>query len=57
MELCSDEVKKKIEGFLKMSADRLEGKVRNAFRVVEEEVPVMKKVLAYLKKSSGKSEL
>lgn len=57
MELCSDEVKKKIEGFLKMSADRLEGKVRNAFRVVEEEVPVMTKVLAYLKKSSGKSEL
>eukprot|EP00440_Ansanella_granifera_P043850 gb/GFBE01047518.1/.p1 GENE.gb/GFBE01047518.1/~~gb/GFBE01047518.1/.p1 ORF type:complete len:128 (+),score=51.47 gb/GFBE01047518.1/:1-384(+) len=55
MELCDDATKKKIEGFMAMSADRLEGKVRNAIRIVEEEVPVMKKVLAHLKK--GKSEL
>jgi len=55
MELCDDATKKKIEGFMAMSADRLEGKVRNAFRILEEEVPVMKKVLGHMKK--GKSEL
>ena len=32
MELCDDATKKKIEGFMAMSADRLEGKVRNAIR-------------------------
>mmetsp|Transcript_18752 Transcript_18752/g.32940 ORF Transcript_18752/g.32940 Transcript_18752/m.32940 type:complete len:128 (+) Transcript_18752:234-617(+) len=55
MELCDDATKKKIEGFMAMTKDRLEGKVRNAHRILEEEVPVMKKVLAHMKK--GKSEL
>merc|ERR1719160_1295946 len=53
MDLCPEDKKKKLEGFLKMSSDRLEGKVRNAIRIVEEEVPLMKKVLAYLKKQKG----
>ena len=48
-------MKKKIEGYLAMSADRLEGKIRNSIRIVEEEVPIMKKVMAHMKKS--KSEL
>mmetsp|Transcript_42016 Transcript_42016/g.75470 ORF Transcript_42016/g.75470 Transcript_42016/m.75470 type:complete len:129 (-) Transcript_42016:91-477(-) len=56
MELCSEDVKKKIEGFMAMSADRLTGKVRNAHRILEEEVPVMKKVLAHMKKTA-KGEL
>mmetsp|Transcript_36820 Transcript_36820/g.86440 ORF Transcript_36820/g.86440 Transcript_36820/m.86440 type:complete len:128 (+) Transcript_36820:252-635(+) len=55
MDLCGDEMKKKIEGYLAMSADRLEGKIRNAIRIVEEEVPIMKKVFAHMKKA--KTEL
>ncbi|CAE8658115.1 unnamed protein product [Polarella glacialis] len=55
LDLCSAEVKKKMEGFMAMTADRLQGKIRNAERIVEEEVPHMKKVLAHLQK--GKSEL
>ena len=53
MDLCSAEVKKKLETFLGMSLDRLEGKARNAVRVVEEEVPLMKKVIAHMKKAKG----
>ncbi|CAJ1413208.1 unnamed protein product, partial [Effrenium voratum] len=55
LDLCSAEVKKKVESFMAMSLDRLEGKIRNSIRIVEEEVPIMKKVAAHLKKS--KSEL
>mmetsp|Transcript_54001 Transcript_54001/g.108480 ORF Transcript_54001/g.108480 Transcript_54001/m.108480 type:complete len:128 (-) Transcript_54001:313-696(-) len=55
LDLCSADVKTKIEGFMKMTADRLEGKIRNALKVVAEEVPLMKKVLAHQGKS--KSEL
>jgi len=51
LDLCSDEIRKKIEDYLKMSADRIEGKIRNAIRIVEEDVPVMKKVMAHKKKS------
>merc|ERR1712054_205310 len=45
MDLCSEAVKAKIETFMKMSAGRLEGRMRNAARVVQEDVPLMKKVL------------
>merc|ERR1712045_746398 len=55
MDLCSAEMKTKIEGYLKMSVERMEGKIRNAKKIIEEEAPVMKKVMAYLKKE--KSEL
>ena len=54
MDLRSAEMKK-IEGYLAMTPDRLEGKIRNAIRIVDEEVPIMKKVAAHQKK--GKSEL
>mmetsp|Transcript_362 Transcript_362/g.840 ORF Transcript_362/g.840 Transcript_362/m.840 type:complete len:136 (-) Transcript_362:104-511(-) len=55
MDLCDDATKKKIEGYLKMSVDRMEGKIRNAKKLLEEEAPIMHKVIAHLKKS--KSEL
>merc|ERR1711920_257269 len=55
LDLCNDKTKKKVEDYMKMTADRLEGKIRNAERVVEEDVPVMKKVIAHLNK--GKKEL
>jgi len=58
LDLCSAEVKAKLEKFMAMSAGKLEGKVRNALKVVAEEVPLMKKVLAFMQKDgSGKSEL
>merc|ERR1719356_2079874 len=47
LDLCPDEVKAKLEKFMTMSAGKLEGKVRNALKVVAEEVPLMKKVLAF----------
>jgi len=56
LDLCSDGDKARFETFMKMSAGKLEGKVRNAVKVLEEDVPLMKKVLAHLKKD-GKSEL
>merc|ERR1719460_3312634 len=37
MDLCDDAMKAKIEGYLKMSADRMEGKIRNAKKLLEEE--------------------
>jgi len=57
MDLCIPEVKQKIQKFMEMSEDRLTGKIRNAIRVVEEEVPLMKKVVAFNKKGSKSSEL
>merc|ERR1739845_226794 len=57
LDLCPDKVKAKIEGFMKMSTERLAGKIQNALRIVEEDVPVMRKVLAHLKKGTDKSEL
>jgi len=53
LDLCPEGDKKKIEGFMKMTADRLEGKIRNALKAVEEDVPIMKKVLAHQKKEKG----
>jgi len=55
MDLCSDKIKKKLEGYLAMSFDKLEGKITKAQKAVEEDVPVMKKVIGHLK--SAKSEL
>jgi len=56
LDLCDEAVKKKIEGYMAMTLDRLEGKVRNAHRIVEEEVPVMKKVIGHFKKAKGGGE-
>mmetsp|Transcript_71866 Transcript_71866/g.134394 ORF Transcript_71866/g.134394 Transcript_71866/m.134394 type:complete len:131 (+) Transcript_71866:44-436(+) len=55
--LCDAEMKTKIETYMKMSAGKLEGKVRNTIKAYESELPVMKKVLAHLQKSGGKGEL
>eukprot|EP00747_Dinoflagellata_sp_TGD_P026231 gnl/TRDRNA2_/TRDRNA2_131785_c0_seq1.p1 gnl/TRDRNA2_/TRDRNA2_131785_c0~~gnl/TRDRNA2_/TRDRNA2_131785_c0_seq1.p1 ORF type:complete len:131 (-),score=39.29 gnl/TRDRNA2_/TRDRNA2_131785_c0_seq1:65-457(-) len=58
LDLCSEDVKKKIEDYMKMSADRLEGKMRNFKRILEEDVPLMQKVLAHFKKGgAAKGEL
>jgi len=58
LDLCSEDTKKILEGFMKMSADRLTGKIRNAQRILEEDVPLMKKVIAHLKAGGeAKSEL
>jgi len=58
LDLCSDEIKGKLEGYMKMTSGRLEGKVRNAQKILAEEVPIMKKVVAYMKKGGeAKSEL
>uniref|UniRef100_A0A6T9T8Z7 Thioredoxin domain-containing protein n=1 Tax=Alexandrium catenella TaxID=2925 RepID=A0A6T9T8Z7_ALECA len=56
LDLCSADVRAKMEGFMKMTADRLEGKIRNALKVLAEDVPLMKKVLA-ASKGQAKSEL
>jgi len=50
LDLCAEGDKTKLETFMKMSPGKLEGKVRNALKAVEEDVPVMKKVLAHKKK-------
>merc|ERR1712187_489742 len=57
LDLCDERKRKKIEGFMAMSLERVEAKITNSIRIVEEEVPLMKKVVAYLKKKSEKGEL
>merc|ERR1719410_2340493 len=54
LELCDAEMKKKIENYVKMSEGKLDGKIRKAIKDFEVELPIMKKVLGYLKKQSGK---
>lgn len=53
--LCDAETQKRIEGYMKMSVGKLEGKARKAIKDFEVELPTMKKVLAYLKKEKGGS--
>jgi hypothetical protein len=50
LDLCPESDRAKLESFMKMSSGKLEGKVRNALKAFEEDVPIMKKVLAHLKK-------
>jgi len=50
MDLCSDKIKAKIEGYLKMPADALDKKIKDAVSKVEVDVPIMKKAIPYLKK-------
>jgi len=57
LELCDAEMRPKIEAYAKMSAGKLEGKIRKAVKDFEVEMPIMKKVMAYLKKASGSTEL
>jgi len=60
LDLCDEAKRKSLEKYMTMTADRLTGKIRNAFKIVEEDVPLMKKVIAYMKTKEGgeaKSEL
>merc|ERR1719265_692674 len=50
LDLCPEGDKTKLESFMKMSAGKLEGRIRNALKALEEDVPVMKKVMAHKKK-------
>ena len=49
LDLCDDKKRAKIEGFMAMSLERVEAKITNSIRIVEEDVPLMKKVVGYLK--------
>mmetsp|Transcript_38843 Transcript_38843/g.87300 ORF Transcript_38843/g.87300 Transcript_38843/m.87300 type:complete len:133 (+) Transcript_38843:212-610(+) len=49
LDLCSAGLKKKIEGYMTMSAESLEAKVSKAKTAVEVDVPLMQKALAHLK--------
>jgi len=51
--LCSDKVKAKIEKYLKMSADELQGKIDKALEKVSVDVPLMNKAKAYVAKNAG----
>jgi hypothetical protein len=53
LELCDAETKPKIETYVKMSTGKLEGKIRKATKDFEVELPIMKKVLAYLGAQQG----
>jgi len=59
LDLCGEDVKAKLEKFMTMSAGKLEGRSRNAQKVLAEDVPLMKKVLAHKQKepSTAKAEL
>jgi hypothetical protein len=57
LDLCPEADRTRLENFMKMSAGKLEGKVRNAIKVLAEDVPLMKKVLAHQNKLAGKAEL
>jgi len=57
LELCDAETKPKMEAYGKMSAGKLEGKIRNAIKNYELELPLMKKVAAWKKTQEGNSEL
>jgi len=56
LDLCDEKKKKKIEEYMKMSLDKLEGKMNKAINAVEVEVPIMKKVIGWLG-SKDKKEL
>merc|ERR1711870_83250 len=49
LDLCSAANKKKIEGFMAMSPEKLEAKIDKIVKAVEEDIPVMKKTIGYLK--------
>jgi len=57
LDLCAEDIKAKYETFMKMSAGKLEGKARNAKKVLAEDVPLMMKVIAKKKAAEGKGEL
>merc|ERR1712118_359457 len=48
LDLCDAKKRKKIEDYMKMSLEKIEGKMNKAIKTVEEEIPLMKKVIGYL---------
>jgi len=52
MDLCSEAVKKKINTYSALADDKLQEKIDQALKRVEEDIPVMKKVLGHLKKGA-----
>ena len=50
MDLCSEAIKKKINTYQELSTEKLQEKIDQSLKRVEVEVPIMKKVLGYLKK-------
>jgi len=52
LRLCDAATKAKIEAYTKMSADKLDGKISKATKDFEVEMPIMKKVVGYLKSKS-----
>ena len=56
LDLCDEKKRSKLESFMAMSLERVEAKITNSLRIVEEEVPLMKKVVGF-KKSNPKQEL
>jgi len=58
IDLCPADVKASIEKYTGMSVGKLEGRVRNMMKIYNEDLPMMKKVLAFQKKAAlGNSEL
>jgi len=58
IDICDEETKTAILKYVKMSSGKLEGRIRNMEKIYEQDLPMMKKVLAYQKKAGGaKSEL
>ena len=55
LDLCVAATRRKFGGYVEMSIDKLEGKIRKATKDFEVEMPIMKKVVGYVKKH--KSEL
>lgn len=56
LDLCSEDIKNKYDVFMKMSAGKLEGRMRNTLKLLKEEVPLMKKVLASKKAAAPAGE-
>merc|ERR1712156_791249 len=53
IDLCDAATRKKVESYTSMSIDKLEAKILKAQKIYEQDLPLMKKVLAYQKKAGG----
>merc|ERR1740116_839020 len=56
IDLCDEETKAAINKYVTMSAGKLEGRIRNFVKIYEQDLPMMKKVLAYQKKQGGEGK-
>uniref|UniRef100_A0A7S1RUM1 Thioredoxin domain-containing protein n=1 Tax=Alexandrium catenella TaxID=2925 RepID=A0A7S1RUM1_ALECA len=57
MDLCDEKRRKSIEKYQKLTAEELGAKIAKAQSAVETDIPIMKKVIGYLKSGKGKGEL